>query len=309
MNVMKANPKLSDPNRIMKRRRVMTSPPGSLAARTRYVDAPNLSVTAGGIAFAYRDLGPRDGVPLVLLNHWGAVLDNFDPRVVDGLASKHRVIATDYRGIGASSGTAPVTVDEMARDAIALIRALGFDKVDLLGFSLGGFVAQDVALKAPGLVRKLILTGTGPAGGAGIADVGAVSWPLMIKGLLTLRDPKFYLFFTSTPNGRRSAKAFLNRLKERKSQRDAGPSPSAFLRQLKAIKAWGKQAPQDLGRINMPVLIANGDHDIMVPTINSTDMARRIAGAKLVIYEDAGHGGIFQYHADFVSQALSFLGA
>ena len=287
----------------------MTSPPGSRASRTRYVDAQNLSVDAGGIAFAYRDLGPRDGVPLVLLNHWGAVLDNFDPRVVDGLASKHRVIATDYRGIGASSGTAPVTVDQMARDAIALIRALGFDKVDLLGFSLGGFVAQDVTLKAPDLVRKLILTGTGPAGGTGIAKVGAVSWPLMIKGLLTLRDPKFYLFFTSTPNGRRSAKAFLTRLKERKAQRDKGPTPGAFLRQLKAIKAWGNQAPQDLGRISIPVLIANGDHDIMVPTVNSTDMARRIAGAQLVIYEDAGHGGIFQYHADFVSKTLSFLGA
>lgn len=287
----------------------MTSPSDKLASRTRYVDAPNLSINAGGITFAYRDLGPRDGVPLVLLNHWGAVLDNFDPRVVDGLASKHRVIATDYRGIGASSGTAPVTIDEMARDAITLVRALGFEKIDLLGFSLGGFVAQDVALKAPDLVRKLILTGTGPAGGTGIAKVGAVSWPLIIKGLLTLRDPKYYLFFTSTPNGHRSAQAFLSRLKERKVQRDKGPSPRAFLRQLKAIKAWGGQAPQDLSRIKIPVLIANGDNDIMVPTVNSTDMARRIAKAELVIYEDAGHGGIFQHHADFVSKALSFLGA
>ena len=287
----------------------MTSPPDKLGSRTRYVDAPNLSVSAGGIAFAYRDLGPRDGAPLVLLNHWGAVLDNFDPRIVDGLASKHRVIATDYRGIGASNGTAPVTIDEMARDAIALVRALGFEQIDLLGFSLGGFVAQDVALKAPDLVRKLILTGTGPAGGTGIAKVGAVSWPLIIKGLLTLRDAKFYLFFTSTPNGRRSAKAFLSRLKERKAQRDKGPTPGAFLRQLKAIKAWGAQAPQDLSRIEIPVLIANGDDDIMVPTVNSRDMARRIAKAELVIYEDAGHGGIFQYHADFVSKALSFLGA
>jgi pimeloyl-ACP methyl ester carboxylesterase len=127
------------------------------------------------------------------------------------LGRKHRVIATDYRGIGASGGTAPVTIDEMARDAIALIRALGFEKVDLLGFSLGGFVAQDIVLKAPDLVRKLILTGTGPAGGKGIDKVGPVSWPLIIKGLLTLRDPKFYLFFTSTANGRRAAKAFLER--------------------------------------------------------------------------------------------------
>lgn len=274
----------------------------------RYVDAPNLSISAAGTTFSYRDIGPRTGVPLILLNHWGAVLDNFDPRIVDGLATRNRVIPTNYRGIGASGGTAPLTIDEMARDAIALIRALGFEKVDLLGFSLGGFVAQDIALKAPDLVRKLILTGTGPAGGEGIDKVGPVSWPLMIKGLLTLQDPKFYLFFTSTGNGRQAAKAFLKRLKERKANRDKGPTPVAFLRQLKAIKNWGQQAPQDLGSIRIPVLIANGDNDIMVPTANSIDMARRIPGAQLVIYEDAGHGGIFQNHADFVPKALSFLG-
>ncbi|MDE5444213.1 alpha/beta fold hydrolase [Bradyrhizobium sp. CSA207] len=287
----------------------MTSYVSHTGSVVRYVDAPNLSISAAGTAFAYRDIGPRAGVPLILLNHWGAVLDNFDPRIVDGLATRHRVIATDYRGIGVSGGKAPVTVDEMARDAIALIRALGFEKVDLLGFSLGGFVAQDITLKAPDLVRKLILTGTGPAGGTGIDKVGPVSWPLMIKGLLTLRDPKFYLFFTSTANGRRAATAFLERLKERKADRDKGPTPEAFLRQLKAIKNWGQQAPQDLGSIRIPVLIANGDNDIMVPTANSIDMARRISGAQLVIYEDAGHGGIFQYYADFVPKALSFLGA
>lgn len=286
----------------------MANPLNNVGSGARYVEAPNLSITANGTTFAYRDLGPRGGVPLILLNHWGAVLDNFDPRIVDGLASKHRVIATNYRGIGASGGKAPVTIDEMARDAIALIGALGFEKVDLLGFSLGGFVAQDIALKAPGLIRKLILTGTGLAGGKGIERVGAVSWPLMIKGLLTLRDPKFYLFFTSTANGRRAAKSFLNRLKERKSARDKGPNPSAFLRQLKAIKAWGRQRPQNLDRIAIPVLIANGDNDVMVPTENSIDMARCIPGAQLVIYEDAGHGGIFQYHSDFVPKALSFLG-
>lgn len=284
----------------------MTSPLSNVGSGVRYIEAPNLFINVGGTAFAYRDLGPRGGVPLILLNHWGAVLDNFDPQIVDGLASKHRVIATNYRGIGASGGTTPVTIDEMARDAIALIHALGFEKVDLLGFSLGGFVAQDITLKIPGLVRKLILTGTGPAGGKGIVKVGAVSWPLMIKGLLTLRDPKFYLFFTSTASGRQAARAFLNRLKERKADRDKGPTPSAFLRQLKAIKAWGQQAPQNLADIKIPVLIANGDNDIMVPTVNSTDMAERIPGAQLVIYEDAGHGGI-QYHADFVPKALSFL--
>jgi pimeloyl-ACP methyl ester carboxylesterase len=287
----------------------MTSYVSHNGSVVRYVDASNLSIGAAGTTFAYRDIGPRTGVPLILLNHWGAVLDNFDPRIVDGLATRHRVIATNYRGIGASGGKAPVTVGEMARDAIALIRALGFEKVDLLGFSLGGFVAQDITLKAPDLVRKLVLAGTGPAGGTGIDKVGPVSWPLIIKGLLTLRDAKFYLFFTSTASGRRAAKAFLERLKERKADRDKGPTLEAFLRQLKAIKNWGLQAPQDLGSIRIPVLIANGDNDIMVPTANSIDMARRIPGAQLVIYEDAGHGGIFQNYADFIPKALSFLDA
>ena len=274
-----------------------------------YIEVPNLSINIGGTDFVYRDLGPRDGVPVVILNHWGAVLDNFDPRIVDGLAAKHRVITASYRGMGATGGTAPLTIDEMARDTIAFVRALGLEKIDLLGFSLGGMVAQDVTLKAPELIRKLILTGTGPAGGEGIKKVGAVSWPLIIKGLLTRRDPKFYLFFTSTANGRRAAKAFLERLKERKQNRDKEPAFGAFLRQLKAIHAWGKQARQDLGSIRIPVLVANGDHDIMVPTVNSRDMARRIPNAQLVIYDDAGHGGIFQNYSDFVSKALAFLGA
>ncbi|WP_042875695.1 alpha/beta fold hydrolase [Cupriavidus necator] len=279
------------------------------ALQASYAHAQTKLVEAGGTTFAYRELGQHGGTPLVLLNHWGAVLDNFDPRIVDGLAREHHVIAIDYRGIGLSGGTASVTVDEMARDTIAVIRAMGFDQVNLLGFSLGGFVAQDVALKAPALVRKLILTGTGPAGGQGIDRVGAVSWPLILKGLLTLRDPKTYLFFTTTAIGRQAASAFLKRLKERRADRDRGPTPRAFLRQLKAIKAWGQQVPQDLSGLRMPVLIANGDNDIMVPTTLSRDMARRIPHAQLVIYEDAGHGGIFQYHADFVSKALAFLAA
>lgn len=275
----------------------------------RYSDAPNLSISVDGVPIAYRELGPRKGVPIILLNHWGAVLDNFDPRIVDALAHEHRVIAIDYRGIGGSGGEAPLTVAEMADDTIKLIREMGFDTVDLIGFSLGGFVAQDVALKAPGLVRKLILAGTGPAGGKGIDRVGRVSWPLILKGLLTLRDPKTYLFFTSTPNGREAAKAFLNRLKERKTDRDKGPTPTAFLRQLKAITAWGRQAPQDLGALQIPVLIANGDNDIMVPTANSRDMANRIKGAELIIYPDGGHGGIFQNHFEFTLTALTFLAA
>lgn len=269
-----------------------------------YARAANRSIHVGRNTLAYRDLGPRDGVPVVLLNHWGAVLDNFDPRIVDGLASRHRVIATDYRGIGASGGTAPITIDEMARDTIALNRTLGFEQVNLLGFSLGGFVAQDVVLKAPNLVRKLILTGTGPAGGAGIDQVGTVSWPFVLKGLLTLRDPKYYLFFTSTakwPPGRERLPEAVEGTQNRSRYRphaQCTPAP---------VAGRGRQPSQDLGRIRVPVLIANGDNDIMVPTANSRYMASRIPDAQLVIYEDAGHGGIFQHHADFVTKALAFL--
>ncbi|AZV26932.1 alpha/beta hydrolase [Pseudomonas syringae] len=274
-----------------------------------FVDAANQSITVNGIPFAYRDTGPATGMPLVLFNHWGAVLDNFDPAIIDGLAQTRRVITTDYRGIGNSGGTAPLTVSEMADDAIQLIRALGLKTADVLGFSLGGFVAQDIALKAPDLVRRLILTGTGPAGGTGIDKVGTVSWPLILKGLLTLRDPKFYLFFTSSANGRRSASQYLRRLKARKNNRDKGPTPRAFLRQLKAITAWGRQPQQALGRLRTPTLVVNGDNDIMVPSVNSFELARLIPNAQLVIYEDAGHGGIFQHHADFVAKAQAFLDA
>jgi pimeloyl-ACP methyl ester carboxylesterase len=284
-----------------------TNPPSG--SPTSFINAANQSITVNGVPFAYRDTGPANGVPLVLFNHWGAVLDNFDPAIIDGLAQTRRIITTDYRGIGGSGGAAPLTVGEMADDAIQLIKALGLETVDVLGFSLGGFVAQDIALKAPDLVRRLILTGTGPAGGSGIDKVGPVSWPLILKGLLTLRDPKFYLFFTSTANGRRSASQYLQRLRARPTNRDQGPTPRAFLRQLKAITAWGKQPSQDLGRLRTPTLVVNGDTDIMVPSVNSFELAKRIPNAELVIYQDAGHGGIFQHHVDFVVRAQAFLDA
>jgi pimeloyl-ACP methyl ester carboxylesterase len=273
----------------------------------KWIDAPTRRVDAAGATFVYRRLGPATGVPVILLNHWGAVLDNFDPRIVDGLAATRPVIAVNYRGVGASGGKAPLTVAEMAEDAIAVILALGFDEVDLIGFSLGGFVAQDIVLKEPDVIRKLILAGTGPAGGQGIEQVGPVSWPLIIKGMLTFRDPKYFLFFTSAANSRRAAKDFLERLKERKADRDKPITLGAFLRQLKAIKAWGKQAPQDLSVILKPILVANGDQDIMVPSSNSIDLARRLPNAELVLYEDAGHGGIFQYHEAFVEKVREFL--
>jgi pimeloyl-ACP methyl ester carboxylesterase len=264
---------------------------------------------AGGLSFAYRDLGPEGGVPVICLNHLAAVLDNFDPRIIDGIAAKHRIITFDYRGVGASTGKAAVTVEEMAQDAITFIRALGFAKVDLLGFSLGGFVAQVIASREPQLVRKLILTGTGPAGGVGIDKVTKITLIDMLKGAVTFKDPKYYLFFTGSKSGRDAARQFLRRLKERTKDRDKEITVPAFVAQLKAVKSWGKAAPQDLSSIPHPTLVANGDQDKMVPTSNSVDLAKRLPKAELVLYPEAGHGGIFQFHGDFVNRALQFLKA
>jgi pimeloyl-ACP methyl ester carboxylesterase len=274
---------------------------------TLYKDVPTKSIDVDGKRFVYRELGPDRGVPVVFLHHLGAVLDNWDPRVVDGIAAHHRVIAFDNRGIGASKGSAPTSVAAMARDALAFIHALGFDQVDLLGFSLGGFVAQVIAQEEPQLVRRLVLAGTGAGGGEGIDKVTPITLSAMLKGGLTFKDPKTYLFFTRTANGKTAAREFLKRLKERTDDRDRAISPIAFRAQLKAIHAWAKQAPSDLSSIRQPVLVANGEDDRMVPTSNSADLALRLPNARLALYPDAGHGGIFQYHEQFVGEVLEFL--
>jgi pimeloyl-ACP methyl ester carboxylesterase len=277
------------------------------APATTYEHAPTETIDIGGTRFAYRQLGAATGVPVVFLNHLAAVLDNWDPRVIDGIAAKRRVIVFDNRGIGASGGSTPNSVEAMARDAIAFIRQLGFDQVDLLGFSLGGMVSQVIAQDQPQLVRKLILAGTGPAGGEGIDKVTPITLRAMARGAVTFKDPKTYLFFTRTPNGRKAAREFLERLKERTQDRDKAISPISFRAQLKAIHAWANQQPSDLSNIRQPVLIANGDQDRMVPSSNSVELARRVPNAPLKLYPDAGHGGVFQYHQEFVAEALDFL--
>jgi len=276
-------------------------------AKSSYKDAPTQTISAGGVDFAYRELGPRGGVPVVLVTHLAAVLDNWDPRVVDGIAARHHVIAFDNRGVGASTGKTPDTIEAMARDAIMFIRALGLEQVDLLGFSMRGMLAQVMAADEPHLVRRLILAGTGAAGGEGIKNVTRLSHLDTVRAAFTLQDPKQFLFFTRTANGRRAGKEFLSRLKERTENRDKAISIRAYLTQLKAIHRWGLDAPADLSVIGQPVLVANGDSDRMVPSNNSVDLARRLPNTDLVIYPDAGHGGIFQYHEQFVGQALSFL--
>ena len=271
-----------------------------------YSTVPTQFTEANGVKFAYRSYGKQSGIPVIYLNHLAAVLDNCDPRVMDGIASQHQIISFDYRGVGASSGTAPDTISAMAKDTIAFIKALGFDKVDLLGFSLGGFVSQEILLQEPQLVRKVILAGTGPRGGEGISNVTKITYYDMLRGYLTFRDPKFYLFFTQTANGKNAARLFLQRIKERKENRDTPIAIKTLLSQLKAIHTMSLQTPADLSVIKQPVLVVNGDDDRMVPTSNSYDMAKRFPNAELVIYKDAGHGGIFQNHIAFVKKALEF---
>src|SRR6266702_5191651 len=274
---------------------------------TTYKDAPTKTVDVGGTRFAYRQLGTNTGVPVIFLNHLAAVLDNWDPRVIDGIAARHRVITFDNRGVGASQGSTPDSIEAMARDVVAFIRALGFDQVDLLGFSMGGMIAQVIAQQEPRLVRKMILAGTGPAGGERIDNVTRITYLDIARGLLTRQDPKQFLFFTRTPNGRRAGKEFLARLEERTSDRDKAISVGSFRAQLKAIHRWGQQKPADLASIHQPVLVMNGESDKMVPSKNTVDLDRRLPDSQLVLYPDAGHGGVFQFHEDFVQRALEFL--
>ncbi|CAN7669176.1 alpha/beta hydrolase [Devosia sp. LjRoot16] len=274
---------------------------------TAYKDAPGRTITAGGVTYAYRELGPKGGVPVVFFVHLAANLDNWDPRLIDPIARGHHVITFDNRGVGGSSGQVPDSIEAMADDAFTFIKALGFDRIDIFSFSLGGFVAQALVDKHPGLVRKLILTGTGPAGGKDIDKVAGVTYFDILRATLTGSDPKEFLFFNRNASGKPAARAFVNRPKERSIDRDVPVTLKAFRTQLKAIGKWGRSAPADLSRLTQPTLIANGDNDRMVPSMLSTDLNRRIKGSELIIYPDSGHGGIFQFHDRFAPLAVAFL--
>ena len=274
---------------------------------TSYSKAPSRTVTVGDVTYAYRELGPEGGIPVVFFVHLAATLDNWDPRIIDPIAERHHVIAFDNRGVGASTGTVPDTIECMADDAYTFITALGFHTVDVFAFSLGGMVAQALVLKHPELVRKLILTGTGPAGGDGIDKVAGTTYFDTFRATLTRRDPKEFLFFNRDEVGKRAARAFVERLDERTEDRDAKISVKAFQTQLKAIKRWGRATPADLSGVTQPTLIANGDNDRMVPSVLSEHLHRRITGSQLIIYPNSGHGGIFQYHREFAAAAIEFL--
>ena len=286
-----------------------TTPDTASGPVTSYAKAPTRTITAGGVTYAYRELGPKGGVPVVFFVHLAATLDNWDPRIIDPIAEGRHVITFDNRGVGATTGQVPDSVEAMAADAYAFIRALGFDQIDIFSFSLGGMVAQALVVEHPQLVRKLVLTGTGPAGGAGIDKVAGVTYFDILRATLTRSDPKEFLFFNRNATGKPAAKAFVTRLQERTVDRDAPISTKAFQAQLKAIKKWGRSALADLSKLTQPTLIANGDHDRMVPSVLSDDLHRRIAGSELIIYPDSGHGGIFQFHQQFAPIAAEFLAA
>jgi len=271
--------------------------------QTQFITATN------GVKFAYRKLGERQDVPIIYFNHLTANMDNCDPRVMDGMATRHEIISFDYRGVGSTSGDDAKSIQDMAKDCIAFIKALGYSKVDILAFSMGGFIAQELMALEPTLVRKIVLAGTGPRGGKGVSAVVGLTYWDIVKGTFTGRDPKFYLFFTTTANGKNAARLFLSRLKERTMDRDIPVRIRTLRAQLNAIRVWGHEQPADLSVFKLPVLVINGDNDRMVPTPNSYDMAKRFPNAKLHIYEEGAHGAVFQHHDDFVKRALAFFAA
>ncbi|WP_298984796.1 alpha/beta hydrolase [uncultured Roseibium sp.] len=273
----------------------------------RYVDAQTQFVSVSGTKFAYRSIGPQSDVPIVMFNHLAGTIDDWDPAVVDGLAAHHQVVTFDNRGIGGSGGVTPTTVASMADDGIAFMRALGIDNAYLLGFSLGGAVVQDIVFKEPELAQKLILAGIGPRAGIGIGRIPVQAYLNQLRSLLTFTDIRVFLFFTRTENGKRLARKFLSRLSQKKTGRVKKVSIKSFRAQLAAISEYASSPPPDLNRITMPTFVANGEHDIMVPSVNSAHLMLGIPNARLSLYKDAGHGGIFQYHEQFVGETLEFL--
>lgn len=276
---------------------------------TSYAQARGRTVTTDGATYAYRELGPEGGIPVVFFVHLAATMDNWDPRIVDAIAKTRHVITFDQRGVGASTGKVPDTIEEAADHAYEFIAALGFDRIDVFSFSMGGFIAQDLIVKHPGLVRRLVLTGTGPRGGKDIHKVAGVTYWDILRATLTRSDPKEFLFFNRNAAGKAAGKAFVNRLQERTEDRDQEIGIRAFRTQLKAIQKYGRSTPSDLSTFTMPTLIANGDNDRMVPSVLSEDLHRRITGSQLIIYPDSGHGGVFQFHETFAPVAAEFLAA
>jgi pimeloyl-ACP methyl ester carboxylesterase len=266
------------------------------------------TVDVEGTPFAYREVGPATGVPVIFLHHFTAGLDDWDPAVVDGIARERRVILVDLRGVGGTGGATPDSVEAMADDAMAFLDVLGLSTVDLLGFSLGGMVAQVIVQQRPELVRRVILAGTAPAGDQGPAATGAVLQAAVEKAGAQGKHPKHFLFFSPTATSQAAADSFLARLDQRTKDRDAPVTNETIGAQLVALAKWEQgSSPAGLTNVDKPVLVVNGDDDTMLPTVSSFHLAQLLPDAQLSIYPDSGHGGIFQHHDLFVAQALDFL--
>ena len=276
-----------------------------------YQASPNRLVTAAnGIDYAYREVG-KDDPALVLLQHFRGNLDNWDPALVDGLASKRRVVAFDNVGVAGSTGTTPSSVAQMATDAIAFLDAMQLERIDLLGFSIGSFVAQEIALVRPALVRRLVLASAAPRGAPGTHGwtaevITAVGGPTP--------NPAGYLdvFFTDSEASRQAGGEVLGRLTARKQDRDAATSWQTRQAQYDAVCGWGipdHSALERLGGIAAPVFVANGDRDPMIPARYSHLLAGMIPNAQIKIYADSAHGFLFQHHAAFVADVHGFLTA
>jgi len=275
-----------------------------------HATAPTQFVNAKGTRFAYRRFGADQGLPLVFLQHFTGTMDFWDPSVIDGFAHERPVVLFDNVGVGGSSGPTPTTVRAMASDAVAFMAALDLTQVDLLGFSLGGFVAQAIAADHAHVVRRLILAGTGPEGGEGINHLGAVLAQGQAK---SPAEPRLYLFFDDTEVSQRAGRAFIERQARRATDRDPNSTDQAVDAQFAAIVSWGETptpvAGAPVGQVTQPVLIVNGKADVMVPTQNSYTLFQRLPAAKLVLYPDSGHGALFQYADAFVREGLQFLAA
>ncbi|MGY4769613.1 alpha/beta fold hydrolase [Kribbella sp. CWNU-51] len=274
-----------------------------------YVDAPTKRVTAGnGIDYAYRESGDS-AVPLVLLQHFRGNLDNWDPALVDALAADRRVVAFDNTGVGASGGSTPRSVAEMARDALAFLDAMGFEQVDLVGFSLGSFVAQEITLIRPSAVRRLVLASSAPQGAAGMHG-----WAPDVIGAVGQPQPNpagvLGVFFANSETSRQAGIDAFGRMAARTTDRDDQTTWATRLAQYDAVCDWGVPNHALLERVSaieVPVFVTNGDSDPMILPHYSYLLAGLIPHARIKIYPDSAHGFLFQHHTEFAADVHAFL--